>query len=167
MPPKNCTAFGFFILRFSKGLKLFLIINFVCRVSKIRGMALDTKASCLTCVVSSILLFSLMQIYGKWLSSSPLLTIFGGGLGSVLFIFVLTFVANLEVLLFGSHFQTKLFPEVIFCIFTAVTASGMVHRVCASACLLFSLVALYFINRISQATYVAPAQPVAVGKKRR
>jgi len=40
--------------------------------------------------VLTVLLFSGMQMYRQWLASSQLHTIFGGYLGSVLFILVLT-----------------------------------------------------------------------------
>jgi hypothetical protein len=75
-----------------------------------------------------------MQLYKNNLASSELMTIVGGFLGSVLFIFILTVsyffffvkiiyftkklifkttkaIGNLEKILFGAGFQTKLFPE--------------------------------------------------------
>jgi hypothetical protein len=42
------------------------------------------------------------------LTSSPVMTILGGFCGSLLFVLLLTAVANLEKTVFGNHFQTKL-----------------------------------------------------------
>lgn len=84
-------------------------------------------------------------------------------------------VGNLEATLFGKNFQMKLFPEVVICLLIALTASGMVHRICTTVwlvalfilfvsefkynvyiyifSLILSLVHLYHINLVSQKTY--------------
>ncbi|KAL1462715.1 hypothetical protein WDU94_014528 [Cyamophila willieti] len=133
-------------------------------------MALSTGNSFIISLVLTILIFSGMQMYRQWLSSSQLNTILGGLLGSFFFVFSLTGLGNLETAIFGKNFQTKLFPEVIFCLMGAVMASGMVHRVCATSCIMFSIIDLYYMQRISQSVHVQPiiqaSQPTG-GKKKK
>jgi protein KRTCAP2 homolog len=53
-----------------------------------------------------------MQIYKTHLASTQLMTILGGYLGSLVFIFILTAISNLEMSLFGKHFQSKIFEGI-------------------------------------------------------
>ncbi|XP_055847544.1 protein KRTCAP2 homolog [Episyrphus balteatus] len=104
-------------------------------------------------VVSSILvvvLLATLRFYNPWFNASPQNTIVGGFIGSWLFIFTLTSVSNIEMIAFGSNFQAKFIPEIAFCLITSVIACGVVHRVCATTCILFSIVGLFFLNKISQ-----------------
>lgn len=55
----------------------------------------------------SLLLVAGMQVFKTALASNQLLTIVGGYLASLVFIFVLTAISNLQMNLFGKHFQTK------------------------------------------------------------
>uniref|UniRef100_A0A7G3B2T1 Uncharacterized protein n=1 Tax=Lutzomyia longipalpis TaxID=7200 RepID=A0A7G3B2T1_LUTLO len=118
-------------------------------------MAVPTVVSLMLSSVACVLIFSGMQIYKPFLASTKATTLLGGFVGSWLFILSLTAISNLEALLMGRGFQAKLFPEVAFCLASALIASGMVHRVCATTCIIFSLVALYYINRISQKVHAA------------
>ena len=83
-----------------------------------------------------------------FLIASQPATILGGFLGSVLFVLLLTGLGNLEKMVFGNGFQTKL-PEALLCLVMAVVASASVHRVSASTCVLFSAAMLYSMNTIS------------------
>ncbi|KAJ8934880.1 hypothetical protein NQ314_013156 [Rhamnusium bicolor] len=120
-------------------------------------MAVTTGTSLLLSAFSSVLIFSGMQMFKPWFSSSQLHTLLGGYLGSLLFILFLTALGNLETCLFGKSFQVKLFPE------------ATIHRVCGTSCLLISLCALYYMNRYSQKIHVTHTAPVVVqsGKKKK
>merc|ERR1711971_1086632 len=98
-----------------------------------------------------------MQLFKETLASTEYFTIAGGFVGSLLFISMLTFVSSAERLMFGSGFQTQLFPEVVGCLGVSMFASALVHRDC---------VAVYYINGISQRIY-APVVTQAAQKKRR
>merc|ERR1739844_786196 len=100
-----------------------------------------------------------MQVYKVALASTQLLTIVTGFLGAILYVLLLTAVANLEKAVFGFNFQAKL-GEVVFCMLCAMSAAGTVHRVSATTCLLFSIAMTWSLNKLSQDTYggAAPAQ---------
>ncbi|KAJ6635331.1 Protein KRTCAP2 like [Pseudolycoriella hygida] len=131
-------------------------------------MAASTGVSLALSSIFSVLLFSSMQMYKPFFAATQMNTIFGGFLGSWLFVFALTAVSNLESVVLGSGFQAKLFPETVFCLIGATFACGMIHRVCATTCFLFSLLALYYVNKISQkAQNTAPVVPESTKKKRK
>lgn len=109
-----------------------------------------------------------MQVFKTALSSNESMTIVCGFIGSILFMLLLTCVGNAETLLFGRGFQTKL-PEVFACILLAAVASGFVHRVSFTTCVLFSLIELFWINRVSATTYgsAQPAKTAAPAPRRK
>ena len=112
-------------------------------------MALTESSSFPVASILAILTFSGMQMAKPLLVSSQMMTILGGFAGSILFVFLLTAIGNLEQIIFGKGFQTKL-PETIFCMILAMTASGSVHRVCVTTCFIFSLIMIYSMFKISQ-----------------
>lgn len=132
-------------------------------------MAVATGTSLILSSISSVLIFSGMQMFKPWFSSSQLHTLFGGYLGSLFFVLFLTAIGNLETCLFGKSFQVKLFPEVSLSLLISILASATIHRVCGTSCLLLSLCALYYLNKFSQRIYTVQTSPpvVQTGKKKK
>lgn len=130
-------------------------------------MSVTSGISFILSSIITVLLFSGMQMYRSWLTSSQLHTILGGYVGSLLFLFVLTALGNLEATVFGKSFQQKLFPEVVFSLIISLISSGLVHRVATTTCFLFSMVTLYYMNRISQETYAVPIPAMSMHSKKR
>merc|ERR1719343_1466962 len=130
-------------------------------------MALNEGSSFVVSSIVSLLLFSGMQMFKTVLASTQMMTILAGFTGSILYVFLLTAVANLEKSIFGFNFQTKL-GEVVFCLLAAMSAAGTVHRVSATTCLLFSIGMAWSLNKISQDTYGQAAAPsVSHSKKKK
>ncbi|KAG4065965.1 hypothetical protein HA402_006683 [Bradysia odoriphaga] len=131
-------------------------------------MGVSSGVSLALSSIFSVLLFSAMQMYRPFFAATQINTIIGGFLGSWLFVLALTAVSNMESVVLGSGFQAKLFPEIVFCLIGATFACGMIHRVCASTCFMFSLLALYYVNRLSQKAQNATiAQPDAHSSKKK
>ena len=57
---------------------------------------------------------------------------------------------------------------VIFALLVSMFASALVHRVSVTVCLIFSLISLYYINRVSASIYSIPvnAVPISIKKKK-
>ncbi|VVC90554.1 protein KRTCAP2 homolog [Leptidea sinapis] len=129
-------------------------------------MAVNSATSFVLSSILTLLIFSGMQMYKPLLVKSPITIIFGGYLGSLMFMFFVTAVGNLEAVLFSKNFQLKL-PEIVLTMVISLIAAGMVHRICFTTCLIFSLVTIYYLNKLSQKTYGATTQaPVAVKSRR-
>ncbi|CAF1066880.1 unnamed protein product [Rotaria sordida] len=115
-------------------------------------MAASHASSFLISLLISLLLFASMQLFRTQLGSSQPLTIVGGFIGSLA-------ISNFEMNTFGPNYQARVFPEVVICLFISMICSAFVHRVCVTTCLIFSLIALYYINRISTSVYGNPSVP--------
>ncbi|CAH0766873.1 unnamed protein product [Diatraea saccharalis] len=129
-------------------------------------MAVNSATSFILSSILTLLIFSGMQMYKPLLVKSPITIIFGGYLGSLMFMFFITAVGNLEATLFGKNFQLKL-PEIVLSMAVSLVAAGMVHRICFTTCLIFSVITIYYMNRLSQKTYVSVVPTVAPIKSRR
>ncbi|CAG0913217.1 unnamed protein product [Notodromas monacha] len=111
--------------------------------------------------ILSILILSVMQIYKPYLAAHKLGTLLGGFVGSLLFILSLTCFGNLEMVLLGDNYQAGFLPEVAFCLLGSTFASGLIHRVCATTCFIFSCIALYYVNKVSHDSYGIPSTGTA------
>jgi hypothetical protein len=132
-------------------------------------MAASNGVSVVVSLAVSLLLVAGMQVFKTALASNQLLTIVGGYLASLVFIFVLTAISNLQMNLFGKHFQTKTL-EVLFSLVFACFVASLVHRVSITTCIIFSGIALYYLNRIGANHYSSSnssaAQAVSSKKRR-
>jgi len=129
-------------------------------------MAASRPVSLVLSLLLAVGLFAGLQLLKPQLTASPALTVVAGALCSLLFLLSLTAVGNLEMVLFGNHFQTKLL-EVVLCLAISCTAAGAIHRVCVTVCFLVSCGVLYYMSRLSQSAYAAPTPVQAAPAKKR
>ncbi|KAH7713305.1 keratinocyte associated protein 2 [Aphelenchoides avenae] len=110
------------------------------------------------------------QLFKETLAASRQGTLIAGGLGSLVFIFTLTAISNAKMASVGSQEKSGL-NEVLIALVIAVIASGAIHRVSITVCVLFSVALLFFVNEVSQARYGATTAQqqvvVGAGKKRK
>ncbi|CAH8555333.1 uncharacterized protein DC041_0010093 [Schistosoma bovis] len=130
-------------------------------------MVLKSGASSFMSLLLLLVVFAAMRLFAETLSSSQILTIFGGFSGSFVFVLLITFVNNFERTLFGDEFCSKVFPEVVICIFIACSFSATIHRVCGTTCFIFSLVMLYYLSRISHEVYQSNEQVTTSNSSRK
>ncbi|ALC46674.1 CG31460 [Drosophila busckii] len=127
-----------------------------------QATGVTSKSPLISAIISGILslvIFVSLRFYAH-LFTTQLNILLGGYLYSWLFILGLTCLSNAEMVIFGPEFQAKLIPEISLCLSLTVCAAAFVHRVCATTCILFSLVGLYFLNRISTSYYSTAAVTV-------
>lgn len=74
-------------------------------------MAVSTNVSFLLSSVLAITTLAASQTFKVQLSESKEMTILGGGISSLFFMFLLTAVGNLEGILMGKGFELQLVPE--------------------------------------------------------
>eukprot|EP01119_Soliformovum_irregulare_P007503 TRINITY_DN19946_c0_g1_i1.p1 TRINITY_DN19946_c0_g1~~TRINITY_DN19946_c0_g1_i1.p1 ORF type:complete len:124 (-),score=24.26 TRINITY_DN19946_c0_g1_i1:39-410(-) len=123
-------------------------------------MAFQHPAASTSAVLSLILFvitLSGVQILAPTLSSSNPMTLVGGFLSSFVFIFFLFFIGNLE--------RETGWPEVLLGLFITAGSAALIHPVCVSTSILFSLGELYFLNQYSKALHTAPAASSAVKRR--
>ena len=141
-----------------------------CQSSFQSKMSVPTELSCAVSGILSVVVFAAMQLMQEMLKSSEMGTIVGGIIGSVLFLLLLTFINNFEKVAFDRGFEASVFPEVATALAMTVFSCGLVHRVCATTSFIFSLIMLYYLNRISSKTYVStsavPQLHTGRGKKK-
>ncbi|KAL7644940.1 UNVERIFIED_CONTAM: hypothetical protein RMT77_004757 [Armadillidium vulgare] len=130
-------------------------------------MAVNTSTSLGVSLICCILVFSGLQMYRVVFSSSRLLTLVAGYSASWLFIFLLTAVSNLETIMFGKGFQAKLIPEVVISLVISCFAAAMVHRVSVTVCFLCSILALYYLNKLSHGHYHSSQTSVSAHTKKK
>jgi len=121
-------------------------------------------------LLMAISIYALMQVFAKQLAGTQSMTILGGFFGANGFVFLTTAISNIEMEIFGPHYQMRLFPEVIIALLISMFASGLVHRVCVSTCIIFSLVFLFYMNKVSVKRYgpsTVPQESATVGKKKK
>ncbi|XP_037951665.1 protein KRTCAP2 homolog [Teleopsis dalmanni] len=129
-----------------------------------KSSATSAGIACLFCAIC----FFALRLNIPWFRATQLNTIFGGYVGSWLFLMSLTAVSNIEMILFGADYQAKFIPEILFCITLATAASVMVHRVSATSCVLFSIITLYFVHGVSVKYYgkgLTTAEAISATKK--
>ncbi|KAL4716064.1 hypothetical protein ACJJTC_002829 [Scirpophaga incertulas] len=129
-------------------------------------MAVNSATSFVLSSILSLLIFSGMQMYKPLLIKSPVTIMFGGYLASVMFMLFITAIGNLETFFYGKNFHVK-WAEVVLSMLVALVAAGMVHRICFTTCLIFSIVTLYYMNKLAQKTYATVAVPAVTVKTRR
>jgi len=127
-------------------------------------MTFNEGGSFILASVFSVLTLSGMQLYRNLLASSQLLTIAGGFIGSIFYVFLLTALGNLEKTLLGASYQTGI-SEILFCLLVSVSTAASVHRVSGSTCLLFSIGMTWSLYKISQERYVCTPAPAPTNHK--
>ena len=74
-------------------------------------MAVDTKVSFILSSVLTVTLLAASQTFKSQLAETKGMTILGGGMCSLLFMFLLTAIGNLEGMMLGKGFEIQLIPE--------------------------------------------------------
>jgi len=130
-------------------------------------MPLDTKLSFALSSLLAVTTLAATQAFKTQLAESKSMTIVGGGVGSVFFLFLITAIGNGESLMFGKGFELQFVPEVVFALAVSCAVAGSIHRVSITCCLAFSLGILYFMNIISQQVHAVSEAPAKQEKKKR
>ena len=73
--------------------------------------ALDTKLSFALSSLLAVTTLAVTQAFKTQLAESKSMTIVGGGVGSIFFLFLITAIGNGESLMFGKGFELQFVPE--------------------------------------------------------
>jgi len=106
-----------------------------------------------------LLTLSSTQLWSLELASSEVATILGGFLHSLLFLFLLIVIGNIEQQ-FWSEVTLGWF-EVVSALLVSMAAAASVHRVCVTTCVLFSCAMLYLLLNVSRSVH----QPMKAAPK--
>ncbi|KHN72369.1 Protein KRTCAP2 -like protein [Toxocara canis] len=114
-----------------------------------------------------LLLLAGIQVMKTELAASRAGTLVGGVLCSVLFVFILTAVSNMQMSSAGEGAKAGLF-EVIICLMLAVITAASVHRVTATVCVLLCVFLVFILSSIAQTRYNTPVaqQSITLKKKK-
>uniref|UniRef100_A0A0M3HQC3 Dolichyl-diphosphooligosaccharide--protein glycosyltransferase subunit KCP2 n=1 Tax=Ascaris lumbricoides TaxID=6252 RepID=A0A0M3HQC3_ASCLU len=121
-------------------------------------------------IISS--LFVVMILGGVQLMKAELAatrpgTLIAGILCSVIFVFVLTAVSNMQMASVGDGARAGLL-EVVICMLLAMIAAATVHRVSVTVCLLLCIFFAFILSNVAHTRYSVPVvqQSIAVKKKK-
>ncbi|XP_004349167.2 hypothetical protein CAOG_02417 [Capsaspora owczarzaki ATCC 30864] len=112
----------------------------------------EASSSFVFSLVLSVLTFGALQMFKKQIAGVQPLPILGGFVCSWFFVFFLTALNNLRQILSGSSYQSGRFDVVLALVITAFVG-GSIHPICITTGIAFSLVAVYYLQRIATKTY--------------
>eukprot|EP00899_Mesostigma_viride_P013625 jgi/Mesvir1/22263/Mv18601-RA.1 len=105
---------------------------------KVESSAFWSAALCLLTLLAQ-------QLLKNTLASTKALTLVGGFVSSLVFVFLLTLVGNLQ----EKYKMRTSWVEVIFCMVVAACFATTIHGVSVTTCVLFSILFTYEMNKIS------------------
>uniref|UniRef100_A0A0N5AEQ7 Dolichyl-diphosphooligosaccharide--protein glycosyltransferase subunit KCP2 n=1 Tax=Syphacia muris TaxID=451379 RepID=A0A0N5AEQ7_9BILA len=111
--------------------------------------------SAILSLLGAVVAVTVGQVAKADLAGSRLGTVAAGGLGSIVFVFLLTAISNLQMASSGTQAKAGI-SEVTIALIISLIISATIHRVAFTVCFLFSALFLYLIADISQARYGVP-----------
>uniref|UniRef100_A0A915ATK6 Dolichyl-diphosphooligosaccharide--protein glycosyltransferase subunit KCP2 n=1 Tax=Parascaris univalens TaxID=6257 RepID=A0A915ATK6_PARUN len=121
-------------------------------------------------IISSLLVVLILggiQIMKAELAATRPGTLIAGILCSVIFVFVLTAVSNMQMASVGDGARAGLL-EVVVCMLLAMIVAATVHRVSVTVCLLLCIFFAFILSTIAHTRYGVPLmQQTIVAKKKK